>query len=86
MLKFITTMSLDDFKGVKRVQTIEVKENPRTRKLFFLYGVETGAVSSKYKPGNPANDVISWVENDNGEEFFLLHNRDDGTTQNVTTL
>ena len=86
MLKFITTMSLEDFKEVKKVQTIEVKKNPRTRKMFFVYGVEQGAVSSRYKPGNPANDAISWVENEKGEDFFLLHNRDDGSSQNIKTL
>lgn len=79
-------MSLEDFKKVKNVQSIEVKENPKTRKLFFVYGVDTGAVSSNYKPGEPSNDVISWVENEHGEDFFLLHNRDDGSTKTISTL
>ena len=86
MLTFITTMSLDDFKEIKKVQTIEVKENPKTRKLFFVYGVDTGAVSSKYRQGNPENDAISLVETDKGDTFFVLHNLDDGTKKKVATI
>ena len=75
-----STMSLADFKEIKKVETIEVKQNPKTRKLFFVYGVETGAVSSRYKQGIPNNDVISLVETDKGDSFFLLHNLNEGPT------
>ena len=67
-------------KEIKKVETIEVKQNPKTRKLFFVYGVETGAVSSRYKQGIPNNDVISLVETDKGDSFFLLHNLNEGPT------
>ena len=80
MLTFITTMSIADFKEIKKVETIEVKQNPKTSKLFFVYGVETGAVSSRYKQGIPNNDVISLVETDKGDSFFLLHNLNEGPT------
>jgi hypothetical protein len=86
MLTFIATLSLDEFKELKRVTAIEIRQNPKTRKRFFIYGVETGAVSSRYHQGDQANDVISLVETEKGESFFLLHNREDGSLRQIATL
>lgn len=47
-LKFLETMTINEFKSQKEVKAIEVKQNPHTGKCFFVYGCETGAVSDKF--------------------------------------
>lgn len=46
-LKFLETMTVEEFKSKMSVNKIEVKQNPYTGKCFFVYGFETGAVSEK---------------------------------------
>lgn len=51
-LHFVETLSVEDFKAQHNVEKIEVKQNPRTGKCFFVYGIETGQCqtnSSKVK-------------------------------------
>ena len=85
MLTFIMTMTLEEFKEAKKIDSIEIKQNPNTGKLYFVYGVETGAVSSRYDERNGIA-VISLVETEKGEDFFLLHNKDVGSRPRVKTL
>lgn len=47
-LKFLETMTVEEFKSKMSVNKIEVKQNPYTGKCFFVYGIETGAVSEKF--------------------------------------
>ena len=47
-LKFLETLTVNEFKAQKGVSKIEVKQNPHTGKCFFVYGCETGAVSDKF--------------------------------------
>ena len=47
-LKFLETVTVNEFKAQKGVNKIEVKQNPHTGKCFFVYGCETGAVSDKF--------------------------------------
>lgn len=75
MLTFITTMSLDDFKEIKKATQVEVKQNPQTGKFFFVCGDSTGAVSHKFTTKQGKEAVVSEVEGENGDTFFLLHNR-----------
>ena len=78
-LRFIRTMSLDDFKNGMGIPEIEVKKNPRTGKLFFAYGNEVGAVSGRFEHGGITVPVISQVcSADTGEMFFMLHQRGEG--------
>lgn len=78
MLTFITTMSLDDFKEIKKAESVEVRQNPQTGKFFFICGDATGAVSHRFTTeGKEA--VVSEVEKEDGDTFFLLHNRADNT-------
>ena len=60
-LKFLETMTINEFKSQKEVKAIEVKQNPHTGKCFFVYGCETGAVSDKFINGEITNPVISQV-------------------------
>lgn len=84
-LKFLETLTVEQFKAEKRVNKILVKENPKTGKLFFTYGAKTGAVASK---GVPSHPMISYVkgdptlENPSGE-FYLLHEEGQGEAKVV---
>lgn len=68
-LKFTETMTVEQFKQAVSVDTIHVKRNPHTGKLFFTYGGRTGAVASK---GIPSKPMISLVT-DGKSSFALLH-------------
>ena len=41
-LKFIETMTVDQFKEMYDVDELEIKKNESTGKIFFVYGVDTG--------------------------------------------
>ena len=47
-LKFLETVTVNEFKAQKGVNKIEIKQNPHTGKCFFVYGCETGAVSERF--------------------------------------
>ena len=46
-LKFIETWEIAQFKAQQGVEKLEVKQNPHTGKVFFVYGFETGPCSRK---------------------------------------
>jgi hypothetical protein len=78
-LKFLETMTINEFKSQKEVKAIEVKQNPHTGKCFFVYGCETGAVSDKFINGEITNPVISQVcSPDTGDMFYMLHQKGEG--------
>lgn len=78
-LKFIDTLSIVEFKKKLNVENIEVKRNENTGRCFFVYGVETGAVSKKVETGELTTPVISRVCSDEtGEMFYLLHQKGEG--------
>lgn len=78
-LKFLETMTINEFKSQKEVKAIEVKQNPHTGKCFFVYGCETGAVSDKFINGEITNPVISQVcSPDTGDMFYMLHQKGKG--------
>lgn len=74
-LKFIETLTVEQFKAKTLVSKLEVKKNPQTGKLFFTYGAKTGAVSSK---GIPQKPMVSEVSTPEGENFYLLHEEGQG--------
>ena len=41
-LKFLETMTINEFKSQKEVKAIEVKQNPHTGKCFFVYASSEG--------------------------------------------
>lgn len=86
-LTFGETLTVEQFKAQMMVSRIDVKQNPKTGKLFFTYGAKAGAVAVK---GIPAKPMFSLVcpEGDTldkahaGERecstFWLLHEEGQG--------
>lgn len=73
-LSFVKTMSVRDFKADMGVSEIEVKRNPNTGKLFFVFGAGVGAVSERFEDDEITSPVISQVcSSETGEMFYLLH-------------
>lgn len=86
-LRFVETLSVEDFKTQQKVEKIEVKQNPHTGKCFFVYGIETGAVSDKFNKGQLTDPVISKVVSpEDGEIFFMLHQRGEGGAPTLAIL
>ena len=86
-LHFVETLSIEDFKTQHNVEKIEVKQNPHTGKCFFVYGFETGAASEKFLKGEISNPVISQVcSPEDGEMFYMLHEKGDGGAPILATL
>ena len=85
MLTFISTMSLSDFKAMKKATALEMRHNSETGKDSFVCGDTDGAVSQYYVESGDNPSMISLVEDrDTGESFFLLHNRHRKTTKSKT--
>lgn len=82
-LQFIDTLTVEQFKAEKRVDKIQVKQNPKTGKLFFTFGAKTGAVASK---GIPEHPMVSLVQTPDGEQFYLLHNEGTGGAPVIATF
>lgn len=86
-LHFVETLSVEDFKAQHNVEKIEVKQNPHTGKCFFVYGIETGAVSEKSLKGEITCPVILQVVSpEDGEMFFMLHQKGEGGAPVLATL
>ena len=69
------TLTVEQFKAKELVSRIDVKQNPKTGKLFFTYGAKTGAVAIKGVPNRP---MLSNVTGDDGKSFWLLHEEGNG--------
>ena len=74
-LKFLRTLTVEQFKSEQLVDRLLIKKNPKTGLLFFSFGAATGAVSSK---GIPKLPMISAVETPEGKSFWLLHEEGQG--------
>ena len=74
-LTFNETLTVEQFKSQMCVSRIDVRKNPKTGKLFFTYGSQTGAVSLK---GIPTNPMLSNVTGSDGSSFWLLHEEGQG--------
>ncbi|MCL2561942.1 MAG: hypothetical protein FWE10_06455 [Rikenellaceae bacterium] len=86
-LKFLQTMSIDDFKAAKGVDKIELLQSDISGKSFFAYGFEKGACSHKVLTGELTNPVISQVcSAETGETFYLLHQKGEGGATLLGTL
>ena len=82
-LKFRETLTVEQFKAAQRVDKLQVKQNPKTNKLFFTFGSKTGAVAVK---GIPEHPMISEVETPDGTSFFLLHEEGTGGAPVLATF
>lgn len=86
-VKFIETLSVTDFKKKMGVDKIEVKQNPKSGKCFFVYGTEIGAVSEKFIKGEITFPVISKIcVPKTGDMFYLLHQKGEGGAPVLATL
>lgn len=74
-LKFLRTLTVEQFKSEQLVDRLLIKKNPKTGLLFFSFGAATGAVSSK---GIPKFPMLSAVETPEGKSFWLLHEEGQG--------
>lgn len=74
-LEFEETLTVEQFKARMGVSRLDVKQNPKTNKLFFSYGTSTGAVAIK---GIPAHPMLSHVFTPEGESFWMLHEESTG--------
>lgn len=74
-LTFNETLTVEQFKAAHHVSRIDVKQNPKTNKLFFTFGAKTGAVASK---GIPQHPMLSNVTGSDGQNFWLLHEEGQG--------
>lgn len=79
-LEFIKTLTVEQFKSEVKVDSIAVKRNPQTGKLFIQFGGETGACSTK---GVPEKPMLSYVKGEVTErnpdgKFWLLHEEGNG--------
>lgn len=81
-LQFVKTFTVEQFKAHTNVSKLEVKQNPKTGKLFFTYGAEVGAVSSK---GIPTHPMVSLVNGKDGS-FFILHEEGNGGAPTLATF
>ena len=74
-LEFKETLTVEQFKEAMHVSRIDVKQNPKTNRLFFSYGAKVGAVATN---GIPKHPMLSFVKGEPTEknpsgEFWLLH-------------
>lgn len=82
-LHFIETMTVEQFKSRMMVDKLQVKQNPKTNKLFFTFGSKTGAVAVK---GIPTHPMVSEVEAPDGSSFYLLHEEGTGGAPTLETF
>ena len=82
-LTFHETFTVEQFKAAQRVDKLQVKQNPKTNKLFFTFGSKTGAVAVK---GIPAHPMVSEVEAPDGSSFYLLHEEGTGGAPTLATF
>lgn len=82
-LNFIETFTVEQFKAAQHVDKIQVKQNPRTNRLFFTFGAKVGAVAVK---GIPSHPMVSLVSGNDGSQFYLLHEEGQGGAPVLATF
>ena len=74
-LKFLSTVSVEEFKAQQGITKHDIFRNENTGKSFTAWGNENGAVYAKHTIDPDKEQVVSEVETSTGETFFLLHNK-----------
>lgn len=87
-LEFLDTLTVEQFKDKMKVSHVDVKKNPKTGLLFFVYGAKMGVVSLK---GVPQHPMISYVKGDPtpqnpSGEFWLLHEEGQGNAPIIASF
>ena len=85
-LKFLSTVTADEFKAIHGIDRIDIFKNEKTGKSFMAWGNERGAVYAKYPIEPLTEPMVSEVEASDGETFFLLHNKGEGAATKMATL
>lgn len=86
-LKFLSTMTVAEFKAKQNVEHIEMMKNEYTGKCFFVYGFESGPCSKKVETGELTNPVVSQVCNaETGDMFYMLHQKGEGGATSLGVL
>jgi hypothetical protein len=75
----VSSQTPDQFKASKLIDTLPVKKNPSTGKLFLAWSGGTGAVATSFDRTKPA--LISLVRDLEGVEFYMLHNDNQVNTE-----
>ena len=78
---FVETFTVEQFKAEVGTSKIELIKSPKTGKYFIAdaAGNSVAAVSTKISQASDLTDpVVSQVIGDDGEEFYLMHNRGTG--------
>lgn len=83
-LKFLETMTVEEFKAQKGITKLDIFRNEKTGKAFFAIGNEYGAVYAKYPKEPLIEPMVSEVATSTGEKFFLLHNKSEGVNKMET--
>ena len=78
-LRFLSTIGAEEFKKQHCIHRMEILENKKTGKQFFVWSGGSGAVSSNYSMTK--EPLVSLVQGSQDEEpFYMLHNRGEGAT------
>ena len=86
-LKFLQTMTVDEFKAAHGVSKVEILENDSIGKAFAAFGFEKGACSKKVLSGELTNPVFSQVcSQETGDIFWMLHQKGEGGATLLGTL
>ena len=85
-LKFLSTVTADEFKAQMGITKLDIFRNEKTGKNFIAWGNERGAVYAQY-PIEPLKEpMVSEVQSSDGEKFFLLHNRGASNATKMASL
>ena len=85
-LKFLSTVTAEEFKAQQGIDRLDIFRNEKTGKSFIAWGNDRGAVYAKY-PVEPLKEpMVSEVESETGETFFLLHNRGEANATKMASL
>lgn len=82
-IKYLKTLTVEQFKDKVKVSKVDVKRNPQTGKLFMVYGAETARCSQKV-PEHPMVSLVRFPDSDHDEWF--LHNEGTGPAVTVATF
>ena len=85
-LKFLSTVTAEEFKAQQGITKIDIFRNEKTGKSFMAWGNERGAVYSEYPVKPLTEPMVSEVETSTGETFFMLHNKGVGNATKLETL
>lgn len=88
-LKFIESLTVEQFKDRMKVPSIKIKKNPKTGLLFMSYGAAVGAVSNNLDfTDKDVTPIVSFVEGTDKEgkptKFWMIHNEGEGVATLAT--